>query len=97
MLVLFLNNSQRLSLVRLGHRHSINESNRLQLTKISFPVFLSCIAYSQSGYLYSVPSRNLLRINLRHFRRLGSLDILSDPDTITESSICSQICLKMFS
>src|SRR6218665_425889 len=39
-LKLFRNNSQRLSLVRLGHRHSINQSNRLQLTKISFPVDL---------------------------------------------------------
>ena len=34
---LFRNNSQRLSLVRLGHRHSINQSTiRLQLTKTSF-------------------------------------------------------------
>src|SRR6218665_2686415 len=54
---LFRNNSQRLLLVRLGHRHSINQSSRLQLTKISFPVFLSCIAYIHSGYLYSASSR----------------------------------------
>src|SRR6218665_1589840 len=37
-LKLFRNNSQRLSLARLGYRHSINQSNRLQLTAISFLV-----------------------------------------------------------
>src|SRR6218665_539050 len=64
-LKLFRNNSQRLSLVRLGHRHSINQSNRLQLTTIYFPVFLSCIAYIHSGYLYSAPSRNVQKCAAR--------------------------------
>ena len=96
-LKLFRNNSERLPLVRLGHRNSINQSNRLQLTKISFPVVLSCFAYIHSGYLYSAPSRNLLRRNLRflnRYRRLGSLVIPCDPGTITESSICSKFFLR---
>src|SRR6218665_106814 len=96
-LKLFRNNSQRLSLVRLGHRHSINQSNRLQLTTISFSIFLSCIAYIHSVYLYSAPSRKLLRRNLRHlnwYRRLGSLAIPCNLGTITESSLCSNICLR---
>src|SRR6218665_2897949 len=33
-LKLFRNNSHRLSLVRLGHRHSINQFNRLQLKNL---------------------------------------------------------------
>jgi len=86
-LKLFRNNSQCLSLVRLGHRHSINQFNRLQLTTISFPVFLSCIAYIHSRYLYSAPSRNLLRRNLRHLNwycRLGSL-------TFPQGFFCNKI------
>src|SRR6218665_2884485 len=54
--------------------------------------------YIHSGYLYSAPSRNLLRRNLQHvnwYRRLGSLAIPCDPGTITESSgISSKICLR---
>ena len=88
-------------MVRLGHRHSINQSNRLQLTTIFFLYsFLSCrpiayihsgclCAYIHSGYFYSAPSRNLFRRNLRHLnwsRRLGSLAITCDPSTIAESS-----------
>ena len=38
-LKLFLNTSQLLSLVRLGHRHSINQSNRLQLTKMGLSIY----------------------------------------------------------
>ena len=62
----------------------------IQLTRISFSVFLSCIAYIHSGYLYSALSRNLLRRNLRHFnwyRRLGSLAVPCDSGTITEISV----------